>query len=248
MMPSILLAMLFISAHHHPAEDTVPVDPADFGALYQPAYTVDEKPRLPAEVYVPQPGDVLFFDDHRKGWQFCFNFCGASRPMHSGIVVRQCDGSLASLEAGYNDTIWVEVVPLAERLHHFEGAVWVRRHCEPLTPEQTAGLAEFAELVNKRHFAVARLVGQMTPFRCRGPLRTYYLAKPHGLRRGYFCSECVTEALVWAGLLDAETTRPAATYPRDLFFDASNNLYLNRHFKLSPDWLPPQLWTPHVEE
>src|SRR5579871_5631883 len=132
MMPSILLAMLFISAHHHPAEDTVPVDPADFGALYQPAYTVDEKPRLPAEVYVPQPGDVLFFDDHRKGWQFCFNFCGASRPMHSGIVVRQCDGSLASLEAGYNDTIWVEVVPLAERLHHFEGAVWVRRHCEPL--------------------------------------------------------------------------------------------------------------------
>jgi hypothetical protein len=46
------------------------------------------------------------------------------------------------------------------------------------------------------------------------------------------------------GLLDPESARPAATYPRDLFFDASNNLYLNRHFKMSPDWLPPQLWTP----
>ena len=43
-------------------------------------------------------------------------------------------------------------------------------------------------------------------------------------------------ALVAAGLIDAKTARPAATYPRDLFMDHSYNLYINKHLKLAPDW------------
>jgi len=48
---------------------------------------------------------------------------------------------------------------------------------------------------------------------------------------------------VAAGLIDAKTARPSATYPRDLFMDHSYNLYINKHLKLAPEWDPPALWT-----
>lgn len=41
----------------------------------------------------------------------------------------------------------------------------------------------------------------------------------------------------------APDTRPAATYPRDIFFDTSTNLYLRRRFNLSACWYPPARWT-----
>jgi len=81
-------------------------------------------------------------------------------------------------------------------------------------------------------------------------LRTWFLGKSSGPdRSAYFCSELVTEALVAAGLIDAKTARPAATYPRDLFMDHSYNLYINKHLKLAPDWDPPAHWfsEPHGE-
>lgn len=217
---------------------------AHFGYLYQPAYTLDEKPLPPAEVYEPQPGDLIFFTDHSPWWYICFWLACTGDPMHAGIVVRLPDGRLAALESGYNDTIWVENIPLDERLHHFEGTVWIRRLAEPITDEQCAKLTEFAMAINKRFFALPRLILQMTPIRCRGPLRTYVLGKPHGLKRkSYFCSESVLEGCVYAGLLDPTNVRPAATYPRDMFFDQSWNLFLNKHFKLAPQWVPPQMWT-----
>jgi hypothetical protein len=83
----------------------------------------------------------------------------------------------------------------------------------------------------------------MTPFRSRGPLRTYVMGGPHGERSSYFCSELVMESCVAAGILDPATTRPAATYPRDLFFDGSINVYLNKHLNLSAGWNPPARWT-----
>jgi hypothetical protein len=84
---------------------------------------------------------------------------------------------------------------------------------------------------------------QLTPFRSRGPLRTYLLGAPHGERNSYFCSELVLESCVHVGLLSRCITRPTATYPRDLFFDQSPNLFLNAHFSLAPDWYPPAQWT-----
>ncbi|MCS7046883.1 MAG: hypothetical protein NZO58_11050, partial [Gemmataceae bacterium] len=92
-------------------------------------------------------------------------------------------------------------------------------------------------------FALQRLGLQLTPFRARGPLRTAWMGKPNPNRISYFCSELVAEACVYAGLLDPETTRPSATYPRDLFLDRSINPYINRHLKLAPDWDPPARWS-----
>src|SRR5262249_12484550 len=76
------------------------------------------------------------------------------------------------------------------------------------------------------------------------PLRTYFMGGPHGPNRcSYFCSETVLEACIYAGLLDAKNTRPSATFPRDMFFDNSLNLFLKTHFTLAPCWYPPGRWT-----
>jgi hypothetical protein len=48
--------------------------------------------------------------------------------------------------------------------------------------------------------------------------------------------------MVAAGLIDPATARPAATYPHDLFFEKSLNLYLRRHFSLVCGWEPPARW------
>jgi hypothetical protein len=125
-----------------------------------------------------------------------------------------------------------------------EGRVWVRRRAVPLTAEQSARLTEFALATDGRKFALARLAGQLTPLRSRGPVRTYFMGKPRGLERdNYFCSELVTEACVYAGLINPALARPSATYPRDLFKDHSPNHFLNHHFKLAPCWDPPARWT-----
>ena len=80
--------------------------------------------------------------------------------------------------------------------------------------------------------------------RTRGPLRTWVVGKPHGSgQRSYFCSELVCEACVVAGLLDPETTRPSATYPRDLFYGRSFNPFIDRNLDLNCGWYPPARWT-----
>src|SRR6185436_8386148 len=104
---------------------------------------------------------------------------------------------------------------------------------------QSCALTNFAMRQWGKHFALIRLGGQLTPFRSRGPLRTYVIGHPHGDRRNYFCSELVTESCVAAGLIDAATARPSCTYPHDLFFDESINLYLKHHLPLKDYWEPP---------
>jgi hypothetical protein len=129
-------------------------------------------------------------------------------------------------------------------LHEYEvkGPVWIRKRKTPLTPEQSACLTEWATRQEGKLFALIRLGGQLTPLRSRGPLRTYFLGKPRGERDSYFCSELCTETLVHVGLIDAATARPSCTYPHDLFYDSSWNLYLNRHFTLADGWEPPARW------
>jgi hypothetical protein len=70
------------------------------------------------------------------------------------------------------------------------------------------------------------------------------LGKPRGDRHAYFCSELVTESAVAAGLIDPTIARPSATYPHDLFFDRSYNLYISRHYRLQDCWYPPARWVP----
>jgi len=152
---------------------------------------------------------------------------------------------MAILEAGPHDTLRIRTLDAIPHLKSYEdeGRVWVRRRTAPLTPEQSERLTEFAELTDLKLFAFGRLGVQLTPFRPRGPVKTYFMGKPHGPDRGsYYCAELCIEALVYACLLDPETARPSATYPRDFFMDRSLNPYLNTHLHLYPDWELPQRW------
>lgn len=214
--------------------------------LYRPAYCIDDARRGPSEPYLPQPGDIILCTDRNCFWQLTFTLACTGHPHHAGIVIQRPDGRLAVLEAGPHDTTHIEIIDWEGHLARYdeEGPVWVRRRKTPLTPEQSARLTEFARMQEGKRFALIRLGAQLTPFRSRGPLRTYFMGGPHGPNRwSYFCSETVLEACVYAGLLDPKTTRPSATYPRDMFYDDSMNLYLKKHFNLSPCWFPPARWT-----
>ncbi len=213
--------------------------------LYQPSYSMDEELRGPAETYGAQPGDIYMSLDNAwvaiGGHRLAF----AGPPHHSGIVVARPDGTMGLLEAGPFNGIWVELIDLSYGLgeHERRGeTVWIRRRRTPLTPEQSAQLTAWAVAQDGKRFAVFRLLSQITILRARGPVRTEYVGKPHGERGSYFCSELVVESCLHVGLLDPETTRPSATYPRDLFFDASVNRYLNEHPPLVHDWYPPARW------
>jgi hypothetical protein len=214
--------------------------------LYQPSYCMDDVLRGPAVAYLPQPGDVMLATDGNKFWDVTHNLALAFEPHNSAVIFARPDGSLAIAEAGPNDTIWVNALDMLPHLCEYaaKGPVWIRKRKCPLTSEQSCKLTEFACRQVGKRFALGRLAGQLTPLRSRGPLRTYFVGGPHGDRCSYFCSELVTESLVAAGAIDRATARPAATYPHDLFYDQSYNLYLSHHLPLACDWYPPARWSP----
>jgi hypothetical protein len=221
-----------------------PAPPGSY--LWRPRYEEDKELIGPARPYWPQPGDIVMSADASVFWKLMHNLACTSHPTHSMIVFQMPDGQMGILEGGPHDTLKCRVMEALPHIFSYEaeGRVWVRRRTCPLTPEQSARLTEFALAVNERDFSLGRLALQITPFRARGPLRTAFLGKPYGLdREAYYCAELVCEACVYAGIMDAQTTRPSATYPRDLFMDHSLNPYLNRHFKLAPAWDPPARWT-----
>jgi hypothetical protein len=219
---------------------------ACWGFLSEPSFCQDAPPRAPAEPYLPQPGDIFLAWDRQLLARFFHKIAGADSLHHSGIIIELPDGQPAILEAGPHNTLRVRILDVFDHLHSHEWGgdkVWIRRRCTPLTPEQSACLTHFALAQNGKRFAALRLVGQLTPFRSRGPLRTRWLGAPHGERRSYFCSELVAECCVVAGLLEASRTRPAATYPCDLFYGRSHNPFLDRHLDINDDWLPPARWS-----
>ena len=214
--------------------------------LYQHAFCLDEVLRGPAEAYVPQPGDIMLRLDHSVFWRITHYMALAFDPNGSGIVFARPDGSLAVLEAGPNDCMWIRTLDLLPHLKGYTdiGRVWIRKRIVPLTPEQSCQLTEFAQAQDGKLFALQRLGLQLTPFRTRGPIRTFFIGKPYfGNRLSFFCSELVCEACVAAGLLDPERTRPSATYPCDLFYGRSLNLFINHHLDVNAGWYPPARWT-----
>jgi hypothetical protein len=238
-MASLALALLMTSG-------TIPAaDTAQGSYLCQPAFCIDNELRGPTEAYEPQPGDIFLATDQAV-WAICGHWlAGGAGIHHSGIVFRRSDGRPGLVEAGPFNSVKIEVMDPLEhiRAHVRAGdSVWIRRRVVPLTEEESAKLTAFIEAQDGKPFAVLRLLGQVTLLRSRGPIRTWFVGKPHGVRDCYFCSELVTESCVAAGLLDPETTRPPATYPRDLFYDHSFNWYIDRHLKLAPCWAPPARW------
>jgi len=212
--------------------------------LYDPAFCLDEVLRGTPRRYVPRPGDVMLATDKNLFWKITHDLAFAFEPHNSAIVVARRDGSLATFEAGPNDTMRVRRLDMLPHLKEYadKGPVWIRKKKTPLTPDQTACLTDFAERHDGKIFALQRLGLQLTPFRPRGPIRTAFLGKPRGDLLSYYCSELVLEATVAAGLTDPVTTRPGASYPCDLFYDHSLNRYINRHSPLAADWEPPARW------
>ena len=217
---------------------------AEVSYLYQPAFGMDYLLRQPAEPYRPQAGDI-FLSTGREMWAKLGHwaaFTGA--PQHSGIIFAQPDGRLAVLEAGPHNTLRcraMDLIPELQSYAEFE-RVWIRRRRVPLAAEQSADLTAFALANEGTRFALLRMFGQLIPLRSRGPWRTQFLGVSHVDRCSYFCAELVTEACVIAGLLDPATARPAATYPRDLFFGRSRNPFIDQHLDMG-DWDPPARWT-----
>jgi len=212
--------------------------------LAQPAYCEDKILRGPLRPYALQPGDIMLAADSSVFWTAAHKIALTSHPTHSAIVFRRPDGTIAILEAGPHDTMRIRTLDALPHLKSYEeeGRVWIRRRAVPLTREQSDCLTSFALRQDGKRFAIGRLGQQLLPIATRGPIRTFFIGKPHGDRNSYFCSELVTEAMVAAGLIDARTARPSATYPRDIFMDDSLNLYLKIHLKLAPCWDPPARW------
>jgi hypothetical protein len=218
--------------------------------LYEPSYCLNHALRGRPREYLPQPGDIMLATKPNFFWTLTHNLSGAYEPHSSALVVAREDGTLGIMEAGPDNTPRVRVLDMLTHLREYEcqGRVWIRKRCTPLTAAESACLTEFAMRQDGKRFALGRLGLQLTPVRTRGPLRTAVVGKPHGERSSYFCSELVLETLVYAGLLDAQTTRPAATYPCELFFDQSRVRYLRNHFSLAPDWEPPARWVSSITD
>jgi len=218
--------------------------PEAVGYLYQPAFSMDYLLREPAEKYYPQPGDIFVCTD--KGFLAKLGHWAARAwgPHHSGIVVADNNGRLVLLEGGPHNTLHTRMSDLFFELASYaeHDRVWIRRRKVALTQEQSACLTAFAYSKDGAGFALIRMLGQLTPFRSRGPWRTVYRGGPHVDRSRFYCSELVTEACVAAGLVDAATARPSASFPRDLFFGRSHNRFIDEHLDLS-EWQPPARWT-----
>jgi hypothetical protein len=118
--------------------------------------------------YRPREGDILFFDDLSKWWEFLYWIGHTKPPFHTGIVIKKPDGSFAVLESGPDDTVHVFVLDCAERVHTFKGVLQVRQCKACLTAEQSKTLTDFAMAQEGKHYATWRLLLQGTPFKSRG--------------------------------------------------------------------------------
>ncbi|MDY3558465.1 hypothetical protein R5W23_005582 [Gemmata sp. JC673] len=218
---------------------------APHGYLYQPAVDLRAVPRGDALKYAPRAGDVLLLSDPDPLFTALYVIARSGRPGHSAVVITMPDGRLGVLESGFSFTPWTRITPLDYRLNLYSGHIWVRPRQEPLTAEQDRKLTEFALAAEGGKYDLRKFGMQLTLFRARNPLVTRFAGKPVGPGQKYVCVQIVLEALVYAGLIDAETTRPGATYSQDLFYDRSRNPYIDRHPPLAGrGWGPPQLWTP----
>lgn len=222
-----LLAALFLEGEGNPTGYRVPVQTAGTADLARP------------HPYVPREGDLIFFDDHNVFWTVLFHWAGSGPPLHVGIVVKKADGSLAVLEAGPDDSIWVYLQAVGPRLHAFQeaykGTITIRRCKKELSPEQSRALTRFAVNQEGKPYAILRLLLQGTRFRSRGPIRELVLAKTHLERWGWICSELTVTAGTVAGLFP-DSVKANVTYPRDIVN--------NRRHDLSRVWHDPEIWRP----
>jgi hypothetical protein len=208
--------------------------------LVAPAEAKGEK-KAP-QPYFPKEGDLIFFDDHNPIWTALFLWAGTGPPLHVGIVVKKKDGTLAVLEAGPDDTIWVSIQDIDKRLPKFledyDGTITIRRCKKALTEEKSADLTKYALEQDGKRYAILRLLIQGTKFRFRGPIRELFLARTDLDQSTWICSELVVAAGTMVGLF-SNNVKSNVTYPLDLVNDHRHNL--------SGTWHPAEIWQPARE-
>ncbi|MEQ8786907.1 MAG: hypothetical protein RIC55_11435 [Pirellulaceae bacterium] len=196
-------------------------------------WDIDAASQGPAP-YQPREGDILLLTAKAPVQTLGYLLVRTGHPLHSGIVVRRIDGTLAVLESGgdrENTTVW----PLASRLarhkcQYDESVIWVRRIRRELTPCESDRLTAFAEMQHGKPFVSdLRFVPMVIPGRPARPSSAG--------QQKWFCSEIVYQAAVSAGLLELPISA-GSTVPTDLFY--------NRRIDLNPLWGPSEEWTPHA--
>jgi hypothetical protein len=190
--------------------------------------------------YVPKEGDLIFYDDHSIFWTVLFLYAGTGPPLHVGMVVKKDDGTLAVLEAGPDDTIWVKIQDIETRLPQFVkdykgGTISIRRCRQTLSAEKSAALTAFAKAQEGKRYAILRLLIQGTRFRSRGPVRELFLANTYLDQSSWICSELAVAAGTVAGLFPARV-KANVTYPLDIVN--------NRRHDLSRIWEDALVWQP----
>ena len=236
MLTSLLLPIVLL-----PAGEKLPNPAGYLVARSEIARSEIARSSAPAIPYEPREGDLIFFDDHSKVWTALFTLAGTGPPLHMGIVVRKRSGTLAVLEAGPDDTVWVEMRDLVPRLHQFtndfHGEITIRRCKTPLDRFQSAALTAFAKAQAGKRYAVVRLLAQGTPLRSRGALEPW-LGKTSVDRSSWICSEISVAGGTVAGLVGPEVVHSNTVYPRDLVD--------NRTYDLSASWHDPAVWHPRL--
>jgi hypothetical protein len=185
---------------------------------------------------VPQPGDILLYDDFNPLFHFAFWVAHTAPPTHTAIVIAREDGSTASLELTGPKVLTAKVclVDVEPRLAHYPGIVMVRRLRQPLTADQSRELSRFAQAQVGKSFAVGRVALQATLLSPRFGLGRCLFGHTSLDRDRWFCSELVVAACATCGVLDPRAHCANALYPRDLAVDET--LDLSRWYH------PPVVW------
>jgi hypothetical protein len=228
-MTSALLFLALLSAAPAAAE------PQPTGFVAPPAKK--DAPPVEPKPYIPREGDLIFYDDHNPIWTALFLMAGTGPPLHMGIVIKKEDGTLAVLEAGPDDTIWVRILDVETRLPQFQkdykGTITIRRCKQALGAEKSEALTRFALAQDGKRYAIFRLMIQGTQLRNRGPVRELFLARTDLDRSTWICSELAVAAGTIAGLFP-KSVKSNVTYPLDLVD--------NRRHDLSRGWHDAEIW------
>jgi hypothetical protein len=228
-MPSAFYSLLVV-ASCYPGVDEKP----GTGYLSPPqGKTTESRP------YIPREGDLIFFDDHSPYWTALFAWAGTGAPLHVGMVVKRYNGSLAVLEAGPDDSVWVTIQPVGPRLLQFDkdyqGTITIRPCKKELSAKRSRALTQFAEAQEGKSYAVIRLLLQGTPFRSRGLVGELLWASTELERWSWICSELVVAAGTVAELFPSRV-KATATYP--------NDIVNNKRHDLSKIWDDGEIWRP----
>ena len=188
--------------------------------------------------YQPQPGDILLYDDFNRLFHAVFKLASTAPPTHTSMVIAGADGKPALLELTGPKVITarVQVMDVDTRLQSYPGTVMVRRIREPLTPEQSQDLTQFAYAQQGKSFAAGRVALMVTPFCARTGLRQELFGHTYMNRNRWFCSELVVAACSKAKILDGNKCCANALFPHDLAVDRRLDLSATHH--------APLFWTP----